>query len=349
MATPAMGLALPTPNVTQGIGVALPGQSWGELQNANWGIVDTHTHAPGSGSPVPTAGIAINADLTFAGFNATNLRSTRFSGITLGSLGVNDRSCLLASSGDLYFVDGAGNQVRITSGGGVAGTPGAITGLASPAAVNYTVGSKLFTFTSSSPRVAGIACGPLTIADASVDSGNGVTISAPGALAANYSLTLPTALPASLSFATLSSTGALSTFPGIGIAGSNLTLPGQLAGPGLGGALTGANSTPTSIAPGTGWTVDKPISWWKDVTGMVHMKGSVNNNTGSTQTGFATPFFFPVGSRPAASTRDFLAPSDNLLSTCIVEVHADGFLGFPNGMANGTGVIFDSVAFLAEQ
>src|SRR4051794_17126624 len=132
MATPGMGLVLPVSGVSQALGVAPPGQSGGALINAAFSVVDTHTHAPGSGVPVPTSGIAINAALSFNGFDAMNLRTTQFSGITLGSLGVTDRNCLLASSGDLYFVDGSGNQVRLTSAGGVAGTPGAIAGLASP-------------------------------------------------------------------------------------------------------------------------------------------------------------------------------------------------------------------------
>jgi hypothetical protein len=35
---------------------------------------------------VPTAGLNINADLSFGGFNAITLRSARFSPLSLGSL-----------------------------------------------------------------------------------------------------------------------------------------------------------------------------------------------------------------------------------------------------------------------
>jgi hypothetical protein len=228
--TPNMGLSQPTPGVCGPIGVEPPGKSWMELFNASMAVIDQHTHAPGFGALVPTAGLNINADLSFNANDAIGLRSTRFSAIALGSLAANDVGCLVVSGVDLYYVDGSGNQVRITTGGAIAGTPGSIGGLIAPGSATYTPASKLFTFLSSAPRVASLAIGPVSIGDASVDNGKSATISVPAALAANYALTLPAALPAATGLLSLSSTGVMSTFGTViganvlGPVGANTTL-----------------------------------------------------------------------------------------------------------------------------
>jgi hypothetical protein len=207
--TIAMGLRLNTVGVCGALGVEPPGLSHGELVNQNFFTLDGHTHAPGFGVPVPTSGININADLGFAGFNATSLRSTRYTPITLASLVAADVGCLIVSGVDLYYVDRNGSQIRLTSAGGIAGTPGSISGLASPAAVSYTPASKLFTFTSSSGFVANMSTGPISIGEATVSGGFAATLKVPGALASSYNLTLPAALPGATKILTLDGTGAI--------------------------------------------------------------------------------------------------------------------------------------------
>lgn len=209
MATPNMGLILPVPGQTQALGVAPVGASWMELQNGAMVTIDGHNHSSGFGAPVPSSGLNINADLPFNSKNVTQLRSARFAPIALASLGVSDIGALVVSGADLYYVDTSANVVRITSAGGVAGTPGSIGGLASPAAVTYTPASKLFAFTSSSGFVANMSCGPVAIGDATVNGGNAVTLSVPAGLSAGYSLRLPAALPAGPKILTVDGTGAI--------------------------------------------------------------------------------------------------------------------------------------------
>ncbi len=106
---------------------------WGELINANFAALDIHNHVPGSGAQIPTAGLNINADLAFSSFNTSSgIRSTRYAPIALGSLVAQDLGCLVVSGVDLYYVDGAGAQIRVTSAGALAGTPGIISGLVAP-------------------------------------------------------------------------------------------------------------------------------------------------------------------------------------------------------------------------
>src|SRR3954471_6060316 len=133
--TPGMGLKKPTPGICGPLGVEPPGTSWLELQNAAFDLLDAHTHAPGFGSPIPTAGLNINADLSFNSFNAKDLRTARFAPIALSSLSGSDLGCLVVADGDLYFVDGTGQKVRLTSTGSSTAGPGTIDGLAVPAAV----------------------------------------------------------------------------------------------------------------------------------------------------------------------------------------------------------------------
>ena len=81
--------------------------------------IDSHNHSTGQGAKITPAGLNISSDLTFAQNNATNLRTLRFYPNTTISLGVNDKGCLYELNNELYYVDGAGNNVQVTSGGSV--------------------------------------------------------------------------------------------------------------------------------------------------------------------------------------------------------------------------------------
>ncbi len=205
--TASMSIVLPVPGQTEAFGIAPAGESWMELQNTGFNTVDQHDHTTGKGLPIRPAGIMIDDDLDFESNNAIGLRAVRFEGIDLGDLGVSDIDELVVSDGDLYYVDGDGTQIQITADGALAGTPGSISGLVPPASASYASGPKLFTFSSSSGFVAGIAAGPLVLTDASTSGGNAATIKVPAALAANYQITLPSALPVSTKFLNLSSAG----------------------------------------------------------------------------------------------------------------------------------------------
>ena len=151
MATPNMGLAQPTPGAD--------GDVWGEEINSNSDIVDGHNHASGKGVPIPSAGININDDLPF-GSN----RATQLGGIVLRDAVADDDDlgATYRKSKDLYFTDGDGNNVRITANGAVAGTPGSIAGLTSPAAATYSSGDGTFTWEQDTNTPAPMDSGPVT-------------------------------------------------------------------------------------------------------------------------------------------------------------------------------------------
>lgn len=185
-ASPNMGM--PVPTVSQD-----PGPDWATNVDACLSIVDSHTHTAGQGVPITPQAININSDLTFAGNNGTNFRSVRFSPQSGTITGPSDLGALYENDVDLYYVDGAGNQVRITQGGSVTGSSGTITGLPSGTASASFAGST-FTFQSATNTPATINAGTYILGQ-TVAGGKNVTIAANGAQAANYNLTLPIALP----------------------------------------------------------------------------------------------------------------------------------------------------------
>ncbi len=187
--TTNMGMDLPVPSVTLG-------PAWAAKDVAAFQVVDAHDHSPGKGPQIPSSGLAINADLTFAGNNATNLRSARLASQTAVLAVATDLGCVVNVNGDLYWNNGSGTPVQLTSGSSIVGTAGSITGLPSGSAgVAYTPSTGTYAFSQASNSAAIVDHGPLVIRDTAI-SALGITIRSPVSLAGAYSLTLPTALPA---------------------------------------------------------------------------------------------------------------------------------------------------------
>lgn len=217
--TPNMLLVVPT-----------VGQELGPLYateiNSDLSLVDSHDHSPGKGVQVTPDGLAITSDLPFQSNNATQLRTTRFSvQSAVLSLGT-DLNCLYDVNGDLYFNDGVGNQIRITSSGGVNGAIGNITNLVPPAALTYVSATPAFVATASPTVPADLDGGSLTVRE-NVANSKGVTFEAPSGLPADYSLTLPSTLPGSSKIVRFDNSGNISATLGvddstIGITGNNL-------------------------------------------------------------------------------------------------------------------------------
>lgn len=199
--SPNMSLVIPTVGSD-------PGPQWAFDINASLNILDSHNHASGSGVPIPSAGLSINADLPFGNNNATTLRSIRFTTQASPLATASDVGCLYESGVDLYYNDGNGNQVRMTQSGGVAGTPGSIGGLTSPASATYVAGSQTFIWQSDAVTPANMDCASIILRNLVANS-KGLTLSPPNAMGANYALTLPS-LPASQKFMTLDSSGTMS-------------------------------------------------------------------------------------------------------------------------------------------
>lgn len=265
---------LPVPSV--GID---PGPDWANNINASLSIIDGHNHTTGQGVQVPSSGININSDLPFNNSNATLLRTTRFSAQASPIAASSpDIACLFVSGVDLYYNDGAGNQIRVTQSGSVAGSTGTITGLPSgTASASYASVSGTFVFQQATSTAANLDVGSIAIrypGSYPTPSGNYIQLQAPSSLASGYAITLPS-LPAQQNFLTIDSSGNITApiaYAG-GINGSNLTtninMPGkQVRENGNNVVVSNTNATnslaivrgtvnPTSSSPaaGEGFTV----------------------------------------------------------------------------------------------
>lgn len=173
------------------------GPQWATDINSCLTILDAHNHTTGYGVQIPPGGLNINSDLTIQSNNIIALRSTRFtaqgSPLALGT----DLGCLYVSGVDLYYNDENGNQVRITQGGNVAGSTGSISGLSSPASASYSSGSTTFVWQSAANTSAYMDCSSILIRNLTASS-KALTLQAPAAMAANYSLTLPPSVASTL-------------------------------------------------------------------------------------------------------------------------------------------------------
>jgi hypothetical protein len=193
-----MGLTIPIVGMT-------PGPEYADDLNDSLTIIDQHDHTPGLGVPITPGGININTDLTYNGQNATNLRSARF--LTNGSplAEVTDVGCLYESGVDLYYNDGSGNQIRITQSGGVAGTPGSISGLVAPASATYVPADGAFVWQSAANTAADTDTRDLILRNATANS-KGLTLTPPLAMGSDYTITMP-ALPGTQNIMTLDASG----------------------------------------------------------------------------------------------------------------------------------------------
>lgn len=196
--SPQMSLVLPTIGVDSGL-------FWEQSFLSDMSIIDGHNHSPGFGAPINTAAISVNSDFPFNSFNATLLRSARFSSQISPISDAADLGCLYVSGVDLYYNDGNGNQIQITSGAAVNATA---SGISSGTATASFVASVL-TVLSAVNTPASIKGGSLLLGNTGVTGSHYLTLSPPSALASNYGLTLP-AIPSQLNIMMLDTSGNMS-------------------------------------------------------------------------------------------------------------------------------------------
>lgn len=219
--TPNMNLPNPVPSVDPGPDYA------NNLSNA-LNVIDEHTHVPGQGVPVPPAGLNINADLPFQNNNLTGAKSVRFQPQPSALSGAMDLGAIYVVGPDLYYNDGSGNQVKITTGGSVNAGAGSISGLPSgTASVAYSGGT--YTFQSATATSAVLDLGSAILRDNTASS-KGLTLSPPNSMAADYTITLPP-LPSVTSFLTIDASGTVaSTTPSTAVSNNYSTHQFQLNG-----------------------------------------------------------------------------------------------------------------------
>lgn len=107
--TPNMLLDLPIVSVTLG-------PEWATELNAALTKVDLHDHSSNKGVKITPSGLNINADLTIASNHLTNIKSSRFTDNLTTLTTPADVRSLYTVNGNLYYNNGAGTPVQITSG-----------------------------------------------------------------------------------------------------------------------------------------------------------------------------------------------------------------------------------------
>jgi microcystin-dependent protein len=196
-------MSLPIPVV----GTA-PGPEWATLLNACLTILDQHSHVSGSGVPITPDAMNINSDLSMSSQNLVDARSLRMTAQASPLALAADLGCIYVSGVDLYYNDVNGNQVRITQSGAVAGTPGSISNLVSPASASYVSGTSTFVWQSAATTPANMDAASLIMRNLSAGS-NSLTLQPPAAMGSNSTITLPT-LPAATGMVTMDTSGNLS-------------------------------------------------------------------------------------------------------------------------------------------
>lgn len=183
---------------------------------------------------VTPAGMDINANLSFRSgatfYAATDINYVSFHTQTaLLDDGVYPGVVYKGPDGELYYNDDAGNQVQLSSGGSVAAAAGNISGTgygASGVEVAWVAADVAYEFRSGS--------GTDDFADGKFDdvylndgSGNFLRIAAPS-MGADYSLTLPSAVPAANgALVQMATSGALTASNSVTLASNaNITLTG---------------------------------------------------------------------------------------------------------------------------
>lgn len=226
--TPNMNLIEPTVGIEAGPQYAL------DINNSLT-LIDQHDHTPGKGVQITPGGININTNLPFNDNAATGLQYASF--FVQPSATTTLQAISVAPAGspainELFYTDNNGTQTQITKDGAVNVITSSIPG--ESYATN--AGTFIWTQTQSVPSLpttpAGFDIGSITIRPYAAATTLGTSIVPAGSLSVSNALTLPlnvnvqlpTSLPASTSFVTISQTGQIN--PGVsttnGITNANI-------------------------------------------------------------------------------------------------------------------------------
>lgn len=121
---------------------------------------------------------------------------------------------------------------------------------------------------------------------------------------------------------------------------SGMTIPS-------GKSLTLPAPTVTSITPETNLAAGNGLGYWKDAVGIVHVKGSIQNNAGGAVTVLASTNPLAAGFRPSF-TRQFVV-SDSSSAIYTITINSGGAIsGCSPALPAGRTVFLDGINFLGE-
>lgn len=206
--TPSMLLPLPGDHTSL--------DTWGLALNAVFALIDSHDHSTGKGVKVPSSGIGINADLSFATFALTTAKAITFNPVATTAVTGYANALFVDSTGhNLWFRNNSGTNVQLTNGGtinmslvgGIGGDYASVNAL-----VQYSDSSKDYLLQQEgSPRPwAGLETGDIKLFQKAASIANAVTLKSPSALAASYAVTWPAAVPAGTVALQISAAGQMS-------------------------------------------------------------------------------------------------------------------------------------------
>ena len=119
------------------------GPQWATDLNTSIDAVDGHDHSTNKGIRITPAAVNINADLEFNDNSATELKNLIFSTVTAATTSYS----VYQASGNLFWRNGSGTAVQITTGSAVNAGAGSISGMTgTDAGATYVNGAKAFNF-----------------------------------------------------------------------------------------------------------------------------------------------------------------------------------------------------------
>lgn len=202
-----MGLVYATPGDTS--------DTWGVVLNTLLNLVENHDHSSGKGVQIPSSGLGVDADVSWATNAITSLLAIEFAEVAATAV-TSYSNALFANSadGNLYWRNASGVDVQITAGntldvsivGGIGGDYSSVSALLSynDASKNYWLQQE------GGPRPwAGLQTGDIQLFQKAASITNAITLKSPNSLAASYAITLPAAVPTVQTMLQQSTSGAL--------------------------------------------------------------------------------------------------------------------------------------------
>jgi len=201
--TDYFNISMPDPEET-------PGPEWAQGINEAISALSEVVALGAIGMQISNEFINITENLDLNGFNLVEAGSVELEaqGSTLASSG-----SIYRVGGDLYYNNGAGTPVQITSGTALSATSlGGITGMTgTPASVDYD-GIDTFFFEQDVNTPAAMSLGPTRIRRP-VSAGAGVTLEVSNSITSDYTLLIPPAPPVATAFLTMNGSGELAYSP----------------------------------------------------------------------------------------------------------------------------------------